>query len=74
MGGVHLVKADTSMKYQGEISCNYQSTLKKKKKDRKIKLFLSGDVYQWEEGGNKERVNEGEYGGCILYSCVKIEY
>jgi hypothetical protein len=24
-------------------------------------------------GGYKERINEGEYGGCILYSYMKIE-
>jgi hypothetical protein len=24
-------------------------------------------------GGNKERVNEGEYGGCIFYSQMKVE-
>jgi hypothetical protein len=26
-----------------------------------------------EEGGHKERVREGEYGRCILYSYMKIE-
>jgi hypothetical protein len=29
---------------------------------------LAGVGYQLEVGGNK-----GEYGGCILYSCVKTE-
>jgi hypothetical protein len=29
--------------------------------------------HQWEEAGHKEGGNEGEYGGCILYSCMKIE-
>jgi hypothetical protein len=24
-------------------------------------------------GGHNKRVNEGEYGGCILYSYMKIE-
>jgi hypothetical protein len=26
--------------------------------------------YQWEEGGYKERVWEGAYGGNILYTCM----
>jgi hypothetical protein len=42
-------------------------------KDRKIKQVLSGCGYQWEGGGDKERVKEGEYGECILYSYMKIE-
>jgi hypothetical protein len=42
-------------------------------KDRKVKLALSGSEYLREWGGNKERVKEGESGGCVLYSCVKIE-
>jgi diphthamide synthase subunit DPH2 len=43
-------------------------------KVRKIKQVLSGDGYQCVCGrGHKERVKEGEYGGCILYSCMKIE-
>jgi hypothetical protein len=29
--------------------------------------------YQWEEGWHKESVNEGEYGGYILYSYMKTE-
>jgi hypothetical protein len=24
-------------------------------------------------GGQKEKVKEGKYGGCSLYSCMKIE-
>jgi hypothetical protein len=31
-------------------------------KDKKVKRVLSGDGYQWEGGGYKERVKEGEYG------------
>jgi hypothetical protein len=42
-----------------------------KMKDRKIKQVLLG--YQWEGGGNKERVTEGEYGGNTMYSCIKLE-
>jgi hypothetical protein len=29
--------------------------------------------YQWKVCGHKERGNEGEYGGCILYPHMKIE-
>jgi hypothetical protein len=42
-------------------------------KSRKIKQVLSRGGYQWKGGGHKERVNEGEDGECILYSCMKIE-
>jgi hypothetical protein len=43
-------------------------------KDRKfVKQDLSWDRYQWEEGGQKDLVNEDEYGGRTLYSCIKIE-
>jgi hypothetical protein len=36
--------------------------------DRKVKQTLSRDWYQWEAGVYKERVKEGKYGRCILYS------
>jgi hypothetical protein len=39
-------------------------------KDRKVKRALSGDWYQWEGGGYKERVQKGEYGGNIMYLCI----
>jgi hypothetical protein len=40
-------------------------------KIRKVKHVLSR---QWVPvGGHKERVKEGEYGGSILYSCMKME-
>jgi hypothetical protein len=42
---------------------------KKKTKDRKVKQVFYGGGYQWEG----IRVNEDEYGGCILYSYMKIE-
>jgi hypothetical protein len=42
-------------------------------KDRRVKHFFSRGRYQWEENGHKERVNEGGYGRCILYSYMKIE-
>jgi hypothetical protein len=31
--------------------------------NRKVKQVLSGHWYQWKEGGYKERVWEGDYGG-----------
>jgi hypothetical protein len=42
-------------------------------KDSRIKQGLLWGIYQCVEGGHKERVNEGEYGGCILYSYIKIK-
>jgi hypothetical protein len=42
-------------------------------KDRRVKQVLSRGGYQWEVRGQKERRNKGEYGGCILYSYMKIE-
>jgi hypothetical protein len=36
------------------------------------KSFLVGR-YQWEGGRHKVRVNEYEYGRCILYSYMEIE-
>jgi hypothetical protein len=41
--------------------------------NRKVKQVLSGGWYQWEGGGYKERVQEGEYGGNSMYSCMKVE-
>jgi hypothetical protein len=31
------------------------------------------DWYQWEGGGYKERVAEGEYHGNTMYSCMKMD-
>jgi hypothetical protein len=42
-------------------------------KDRKVKQILSEGWYQLEQGGHKERVKEGKYGGNIIYSCMKME-
>jgi hypothetical protein len=42
-------------------------------KDMTVKQFLSGDWYQQEWGGCKQRVQEGEYGGSTMYSRMKIE-
>jgi hypothetical protein len=39
----------------------------------KVKQGLSRSRYQWEEGEHKENVKERKYGGCILYSYMKIE-
>jgi hypothetical protein len=33
--------------------------------DRKVKQVLFGSGYQWEGRRLKERVSEGNYGGCI---------
>jgi hypothetical protein len=41
-------------------------------KDRKVKQILSGDWYQREEEGYKERIKKDEYGGKISYSCIKM--
>jgi hypothetical protein len=38
---------------------NKQKCLFSKVEDWKVKLVLSGGWYQWEGGGYKERVNEG---------------
>jgi hypothetical protein len=43
-------------------------------KDRKVKQVLSRGRFQWEApGGHKKMVKEGNDGGNILYSCMKIE-
>jgi hypothetical protein len=42
-------------------------------KDRRVKQDFSGGRYLWERGRLKEMVDEGEYGGFILYSYMKIE-
>jgi hypothetical protein len=42
-------------------------------KDKRIKQIFSRGGYQWEKGEHKERVNEGDYGDCILYSYMNIE-
>jgi hypothetical protein len=62
------------MKSQGETSVDYQYILNKKKNEgQEIKTGVFWGGYQWEGGRHKERVNDGECGICILYSCVKIE-
>jgi hypothetical protein len=35
--------------------------------------ILKSESHEWEEKGDKERVSEGGYGGCTLYSYMKIE-
>jgi hypothetical protein len=42
-------------------------------KDRRVKHIFSGCGYQWKRRGHKEKVNEGEYVGCILYLYMKTE-
>jgi hypothetical protein len=41
--------------------------------DKKIKPVLSWGGYKWEAGWHKERVKESKYGGCILYTYMKME-
>jgi hypothetical protein len=41
--------------------------------DRKEKQVLSRGWYQWEEGRHMIKVEEGEYDGNIMCSCVKME-
>jgi hypothetical protein len=42
-------------------------------KDGKVRQVFSRSGYQWDGGRHKVKMNEGEYGGCVLYSCMKIE-
>jgi hypothetical protein len=62
----------TVLKYQCKTPLGHQYTLKKMK-DRRVKQDFSGGRYLWERGRLKEMVDEGEYGGFILYSYMKIE-
>jgi hypothetical protein len=39
-----------------------------KTENKNVNQVLSGGWYQWEGGGCKERVKEGECGGNIKYS------
>jgi hypothetical protein len=41
--------------------------------ERKVKQVFSEDEYQWEGRRHKKGLKKGECGGCILYSCMKIE-
>jgi hypothetical protein len=43
-------------------------------RDMKVKQVLFVGRYQREGRGHKEMVREYEYIGCILYSCMKMEY
>jgi hypothetical protein len=66
-GEVNLIKARYIQAWRV-----YQYTLfKNEGQEGKTGLFWGW--YQWEVGGHKERVNEGEYDGCILYSYMKTE-
>jgi hypothetical protein len=43
-------------------------------KDMRVKQVSFRAGYQWQGGGgHKQRVDECEYSGCILYSYMKIE-
>jgi hypothetical protein len=50
-----------------------QKCLFSKTEDGKVKQVPSGSWHQWEGRGYKERVQEGECGRNIMYSCMKIE-
>jgi hypothetical protein len=49
------------------------SFLVNKGQEGKTGPFWGRMSYQWERGGQKERVKEGKYGGSILHSCMKTE-
>jgi hypothetical protein len=38
-----------------------------KMKGRREKYVFARGGYQWKGGRNKERLNEGKCGGCVLY-------
>jgi hypothetical protein len=42
-------------------------------KNQLIKQVQSRSLHQWERGRYKERVQEGEYDGNIIYSYMKME-
>jgi hypothetical protein len=63
----------TALKYQGKISLEYQYILKREMKGRRVKKVFPSNGYQWDGCEHKESVNEGKYGGCILYSYTKTE-
>jgi hypothetical protein len=42
-------------------------------KDRKVKQVLSGYGNQWERGGHKKKVKDGDYGEYTFHSCAQIE-
>jgi hypothetical protein len=44
-----------------------------KTENRKARQVLSGGRYQWQKGGYKKRMKEGEYGANTVYTCMKME-
>jgi hypothetical protein len=54
-----------------ELSLNTQ--FKKNEEQEGKKDLFHGWVPVFVGGGHKERENEGLYGGCVLYSYMKIE-
>jgi hypothetical protein len=56
----------TGLKCQGEISLGYQYTLKKYEGHEGKTSFLWGWILM-RGGRHKERVNDSDYCGCILY-------
>jgi hypothetical protein len=64
--GVNLIKAPYT-----HVLKTRQNPLKNEGQERKTVLFGNGQ--QYEGAGQKDRKHKGKYGGCILYSCIKIE-
>jgi hypothetical protein len=52
---------------------NKQKYHLKKMENRKAKQVQYEGWYQWEEGGDRERVQEGEYCAHTMQSCIKME-
>jgi hypothetical protein len=42
-------------------------------KEKDVKQVLLESWYQWERGEHKDGVEEGKYGGHIMYLCIKME-
>jgi hypothetical protein len=42
-------------------------------KDRNVKQVQAGEGTNGKVGGSKRRMKAGKYGGCMLYSCMKVE-
>jgi hypothetical protein len=55
------------------VTLNNKNVFFSKTNDRKLKAVLSGDWYQWEEGGYKKRVKEGEYVNVVKILCMKMK-
>jgi hypothetical protein len=64
----------TVLKYhQGKPTWTINIYLIFKNEGQEGKIYLFGGGHQWEGSRHKERGNEGEYTGCVLYSHMKIK-